>query len=85
MPPPWYDTMVGFSPLHLLFVIILKKGSKRENIIRGPNDTLGPVPDTKNSSLGPVPISIIDVWDWSHGYIFDIWDQIMGVIIWSQA
>ena len=40
---------------------------------------------TKNSSLGLVPVSIIDVWDWSHGYIFDIWDQIMEVIIWSQA
>ena len=49
-----------------------------ETIIRGPDCSLGPVPDTQKSSLGLVPVSIIVVWDWSQGYIFDVWDQSMG-------
>ena len=34
------------------------------------------VPDIKNVYLGLVPVSIIDVWDWTQGYIFYVWDQI---------
>ena len=41
-----------------------------ETIIRSPDCSLGPVPDTQNSSLGLVPVSIIDVWDWSQREIF---------------
>ena len=47
-----------------------KKARKIETIIRSPNCSLGPVPDTQNSSL--VPVSIIVVWD-----------QIKGGFIWS--
>ena len=55
-----------------------------ETIIRSPDCSLGPVPDAQNSSLGLVPVSIIDVWDWSQRGIFNFWDQINTVFIWSQ-
>ena len=34
--------------------------------------------------MGPVPVSIIDVWDWSQRDILYGWDQINTVFIWSQ-
>ena len=49
-----------------------------EVIIRGPDWSLGLVPNSQNGSLGLVPIFIIDVWDQSQRYILYIWDQIMG-------
>ena len=45
---------------------------------------VGTGPRYQNSSLGLVPVSIIDVWDQSQEYILYIWDQIMTVIIWSH-
>ena len=79
-PTPGVAPLPASVPPGLVIIVIIDL-----TIIRGPDCSLGPVPDTQNSSLGLVPVSIIDVWDWSQGYIFEVWDQIISNGIWSQA
>ena len=58
---------------------------KFEIIIRSPD--WSPVPDNQNSSLGLVPVSIIDVWDQiiTQINIKVIWSQLFEMGLWDRS